>query len=156
MLSWRIIGVAAEHSMATSKPASISMGRSSKGHDPGHASPLAWGRADGSGWERFAPESSSREGRGDKRPMVSARRTHSQASKVPHRQPDRRNAPAIENRGQQPGTIFTPKPQLPHSNLASPDRDLARLGVLGFRQGQRQHAVFEVGADLLLVDRSTA
>src|SRR5271166_2407751 len=37
-------------------------------------------------------------------------------------------------------------------SFASPDRDLARLGVLGLWQGQGQHAVFEIGADLLLVD----
>src|SRR5579864_7342567 len=67
MLSWRIIGVAAGHSKATSNPASISMGRSSKSHDPAYASPSAWGRADGGGWERFAPDSSPREDRGDYR-----------------------------------------------------------------------------------------
>src|SRR5271166_2910883 len=33
------------------------------------------------------------------------------------------------------------------------DRDLARLGVLGLGQGQGQDAVFEVGADLFLIDR---
>jgi hypothetical protein len=65
MLSWRTIGVAAGHSMAMSQPASISLGRSSKTHDPDHASPLAWDRADGGGWERFASDSSPREGRGD-------------------------------------------------------------------------------------------
>ena len=34
----------------------------------------------------------------------------------------------------------------------SPDRDLAWLGVLGLGQSQGQDAVFEIGADLLLVD----
>jgi hypothetical protein len=41
MLSWRIIGVAARHSNTTSNPASISMNRSSKGHDPDYAPPSA-------------------------------------------------------------------------------------------------------------------
>jgi error-prone DNA polymerase len=42
-------------------------------------------------------------------------------------------------------------PHPPQKQL-SPDRDLARLGVLGFGQGQGQDAVFEICADLLLVD----
>jgi hypothetical protein len=66
MLSWRIIGVAAGHSKATSNPAS-------KSRDPDYALPSVWGRADGGGWERFA----------------------------------RRNARAIENRDQQPDTIYS-------------------------------------------------
>src|SRR5271169_279557 len=65
MLSWRIIGVAAGHSKATSNPASISMGRSSKSRDADYASPSAWGRADRGGWERFASDSSLGEDRGD-------------------------------------------------------------------------------------------
>src|SRR3984957_6693163 len=44
-----------------------------------------------------------------------------------------------------------PNPHSP-SKQFSPDRDLARLGVLGLGQGQGQDAVFEVGADLFLVD----
>ena len=42
-----------------SKPASISIEQSSKSHDPDYASPSAWGRAAGGGWEGFVPDSSS-------------------------------------------------------------------------------------------------
>jgi hypothetical protein len=37
-------------------------------------------------------------------------------------------------------------------HLRSADRDLPRLGVLPLWQGERQHAVLEVGADLFLID----
>src|SRR5271166_4116595 len=45
-----------------SKPASISIGQSSKSHDPDYASPSALGRAAGGGWEDFVPDSSPRGG----------------------------------------------------------------------------------------------
>ena len=59
-------------------------------HDPDHASPLAWGRADGSVRNvsrRIRVRRQARETGG--RPVVSARRTHSQAYKVPYRGPTR-------------------------------------------------------------------
>ena len=65
MLSWRIIGVAAGHSKATSKPASISMGLSSMSHDPDYASPIGLGPRGRVGSERFAPDSDPPEGQRD-------------------------------------------------------------------------------------------
>ena len=64
--------------------------------------------------------------------------------------PRRATAGKPEPRGDAPSNCQTPAT---HTTIQfSPDRDLARLGVPGLGQGQGQDAVFEVGADLLLVD----
>src|SRR5208337_606728 len=60
-----------------SKPASISIGQSSKSHDPDYASPAAWGRSAGGGWEDFVPYSSPR---GGPRSLTGDRWSHAFAS----------------------------------------------------------------------------